>query len=258
MWCCKDPTEPQGTSIEDSDEDEDDDQSGVSALEIKEWIMTLRENIICLDEYNVRGKKRKIEALEQIEANRRRAKEKEIDAREQELLFQQKLLEDTRLELEYVRTREEELEAKEQEISLKRQALDDLENDIKDRNGVLEIVVRLNEKEQKIALQLQNLKAVQSDQVETDLNFAREKELEEKEQELFLRQRELEEREFEIDEKNDALDMAIQVKDFRHETRFRGFDLSGNKENNPQNNFINSVEDESSESPTDSLSEPST
>ena len=118
-------------------------------------------------------------------------------------------------ELEQVRTREEELEAKEQEISLKWQALDDLENDIKDRNGVLEIVVRLNEKEQKIALQLQNLKAVQSDQVETDLNFEREKELEEKEQELFLRQRELEEREFEIDEKNDVLDMAIQVKDFR-------------------------------------------
>ena len=215
MWCCKDPTQIQGTSIEDSDEDEDEDQSGVSELEIKEWTMTLRENIICLDEYNVRGKKRKIEALEQIEAARRRAKEKEIDAREQELLFQQKLLEDTRLELEQVRTREEELEAKEQEIFLKRQALDDLENDIKDRNGVLEIVVRLNEKEQKIALQLQNLKAVQSDQEETDLNFAREKELEEKEQELFLRQRELEEREFEIDEKNDALDMAIQVKDFR-------------------------------------------
>ena len=215
MWCCKDYTGIQGTSIEDSDEDEDEDQNGVSELEIKEWTMTLRENIICLDEYNVRGKKRKIEALEKVEADRRLAKEKEIDAREQELLLQQKLLEDTRLELEQVRTREQELEAKEQEIFLKRQALDDLENDIKERNGVLEIVVRLNEKEQKIALQLQNLKAVQSDQVETDLNFAREKELEEKEQELFLRQRELEEREFEIDEKNDALDMAIHVKDFR-------------------------------------------
>ena len=45
--------------------------------------------------------------------------------------------------------------------------------------------------------------------------LARESQLEEKEQELFLRQRDIEEREFEIDEKNAVLEIAIRVNDFR-------------------------------------------
>ena len=119
------------------------------------------------------------------------------------------------MELEQARTREQEILIREQELSLQRQALDDRETDLDERNAVLEIVVRLNEKEQKIALPLKNLLAVQSDQDVSDRMFARETELEEKEEELFLRQREIEEREFEMDDKNAVLEIAIRVNDFR-------------------------------------------
>ena len=215
MWCCKYPREDQKSSCEDSDEEAEEKQTVVGELDIKEWTMTLRENVICLDEQNVKVKRLKIEAIEQIETERRLAREKEIDERERELLFQQRILDSARMELEQGRTREQEILIREQELKLQRQALDDRETDLDQRNAVLEIVVRLNEKEQKIALPLKNLLAVQSDQEASDRMFARETELEEKEEELFLRQREIEEREFEMDDKNAVLEIAIRVNDFR-------------------------------------------
>ena len=69
MWCCKDHTEDQKTSSEDSDEETEEKQTGVGELDIKEWTMTLRENVICLDEQNVKVKRLKIEAIEKIEHN---------------------------------------------------------------------------------------------------------------------------------------------------------------------------------------------
>ena len=95
------------------------------------------------------------------------------------------------------------------------EALDDQESDLDERSACLEIVVRLNEKEQKIALPLRNLESVRHELEESDRMMARESQLEEKEQELFLRQREIEEREFDMDEKNAVLEIAIQVNDFR-------------------------------------------
>ena len=49
---------------EDSDEETEEKQTGVGELDIKEWTMTLRENVICLDEQNVKVKRLKIEAIE--------------------------------------------------------------------------------------------------------------------------------------------------------------------------------------------------
>ena len=64
MWCCKDPTDQKN---EDCDEDAEDAVTGINENEVKEWTMTLRENIICLDEYNVKLKKQKNKANEQSE-----------------------------------------------------------------------------------------------------------------------------------------------------------------------------------------------
>ena len=54
-------------SSEDCDKDAEEDITDVDEKEVKEWTMTLRENIICLDEYNVKLKKQKIKAIEQSE-----------------------------------------------------------------------------------------------------------------------------------------------------------------------------------------------
>lgn len=206
MWCCKDPTENQS---EDRDKDDEEVITVIDEKEVKEWTITLRENIICLD---VKLKKQKIEAFEQSETERRLAREREIDKREKDLFLQQQLLEATRLELEQARTQEKEIMDREHDLALQRQALDEQEIELDERNAVLEIVFRINENEQKISLPLRNLENVQPQQEVSDRMLARELELEEKEQELFLRQRDIEEREFEIDDKNAVL---VRVNDFR-------------------------------------------
>ena len=215
MWCCKDNTE---TEYKDSFEvtiEHDEDHTGVKKIDVKEWNMTLRENVICLDEHNVQVKKQKIKAIEQIETERKLAIEKEIDEREKELFCQQQILEVTRLELEQVKEMEKDISDREEKISQRRQALENREHDLDERDAILEIVVRLNEKEQKIALPLRNLEIVQQELEASDRMLAKECQLEEKEAELFLRQRDIEEREFEIDEKNAVLEIAIRVNDFR-------------------------------------------
>ena len=57
-----------------------------------------------------------------------------------------------------------------------------------------------------------NLENVHPHQEDSDQMLAREIELEEKEQELFLRHRDIEDREFEIDDKNAVL---VRANDFR-------------------------------------------
>ena len=214
MWCCKDNSEEKKDAFEVTIE-KDEDHSGVKEIDVKEWNMTLRENVICLDEHNVRVKKQKIKAIEQIETERKLAIEKEIDEREKELFCQQQILEATRLELEQVKEMEKEISDREEKISQRRQALENREHDLDERDAILEIVVRLNEKEQKIALPLRNLEIVQQELEASDRMLARESQLEEKEEELFLRQRDIEEREFDINDKNAVLEIAIRVNDFR-------------------------------------------
>ena len=82
------------------------------------------------------------------------------------------------------------------------------ENDLEERKAVLEIVVRLNEKEQKLALHVHNLNE-RNEKANADLFFDRERELEQREEELFQRQRDLEEREFEMNDKTDVFEFAI-------------------------------------------------
>jgi len=255
MWCCKEYPDNHEEFIDDTDE-KANEYTGMNDLEIKEWNMTLRENTICMDEYNVKVKRQKIEAIEQIEAERRLAREKEIDEKEKELILQQRLLEAARMELEQTRTREREMEEREEELALQRQALDDRERNLQEKNAVLEIVVRLNEKEQKIALHLRNLASVKPEEIDADMLSARERELEEREQELFLRQRELEEREFDMDDKNAVLEIAIRGNEFSHEPRLRGFGRAGSEENNPNQNNKNNTDDQMNSAGDDSTGSP--
>ena len=215
MWCWKDHPESPQRGIEEVN----DACNGVNELDIKEWNITLRENNVCMDEFNVTVKSQKMEAIEHIEVDRRLSREKEIDDREKILLLQQKLLESERLELDQARIRIGKLKSWEYELNLRGQALDDCETKLKERNNVLNIVVRLNEKEKKIALQLRNREAVQPEQTEADLVSERERDMEEKEQELFLRERGLEKLESKMERKKEALENAIWIKEFRQVKR---------------------------------------
>ena len=195
MWCCKEDTNSQGASFQESIEETENEQSGVKDVDVKEWNMTLRENIVCLDEHNVKVKRQKIEATEQIETERREARDRKLEEREKELLIQQHILETSRLELEQERERKQERIDREDDLAIQQQDLDDQEKALEERNSILEIVVRMNENQQRSSLPLRIL-------------------LEEKEEQLILRQRELEEREFEMDEKNAVLDQKRKVNTF--------------------------------------------
>ena len=211
MWCCKEVTNNQGEAAEESIEETDEEHSGVRDVDVKEWNLTLRENIVCMDEQNVKVKRQKIEASEQIETERKQARNKKIEEREKELSLQQHILETTRLELEQEREREQERIDREEDLAVQQQDLDEQEKDLEDRKAILEIVVRMNENQQRISLPLRILRQQQEDE---DRMLARESQLEEKEEELILRQRELEEREFEVDEKNAVLDQKRKVNTF--------------------------------------------
>ena len=212
MWCWKNHRESPLRGIEEIS----DTHNGVNELQIKDWNMTLRENNVCMDEYNVMVKCQKMEAIEHIEVERRLSREKEIDDKEEDLLLQQKLLES---ELDQARIRVGKLKSWEYALTLRGQALDDRETNQKERNSVLNIIVRLNEKEEKIALQLRNRKAVQPEQTEDDVVSERERDMEEKEQELFVREKGLEKLESKMERKKVALEKAIWIKEFRQVKR---------------------------------------
>ena len=207
MWCCKDVTNNQGEYIEETH----DEHSDVKDIDVKEWNLTLRENIVCMDEHNVKIKRQKIEASEQIETGRREARKKKIEEREMELSLQQHILETSRLDLEQERERKQELFHREEALAAQQQDLDEQEKDLEGRGGILEIVVHMNETQQRISLPLRILQQQQEE--EEDRMLARETQLEEEEEELIIRQRELEEREVEMDEKNAVLEIAIRVND---------------------------------------------
>ena len=73
----------------------------------------------------------------------------------------------------------------------------------------------MNEKEEKIALQLRNLQAIEMAETETLLIREREREIEERENEIALRHQNLDERELQLEEKNTILEIAIRLNEFR-------------------------------------------
>ena len=102
MWCCGVTSDSSKQGIEAA---ADNDGQTVNEFEIKEWNMTLRENNICMDEYNVEVNRTKIETIEKIEAERRLSQEQEMDFKEKELLLLQQLLESSRTKLKEARKR---------------------------------------------------------------------------------------------------------------------------------------------------------
>ena len=72
--------------------------------------------------------------------------------------------------------------------------------------------MKLNEKEERIAIQLSNLQSATS---EAQLNICRQREIEERERDVARRQTNLEARELQLEEKNTILEIAIRLNEFR-------------------------------------------
>ena len=210
MWCCKDSLEREEISLDDFESAPDADKDVVDEKYIREWNLTLRENVICLDEQNVRVKRMKIEERERNNITRGLEREHELDMREKDLDRQQEYLDAARDELEAARAKEHELKMKEQEMKDEEQNLRESEANIREQHAVLEIVVKLDEKEKKSTVT--KTEEVDKTQETADRMLAREIQLEEREEALTKREQEIEQREFEINEKNAVFEVAIRVK----------------------------------------------
>ena len=182
--------------------------SGFSDLDVKEWTMELRENYVQMDAYNVKLKEEKMKAIKEREVKQREAREKDIEEKQRKIENERKELEEQRIQIEKRISRqntvvdEKESTYFEQELHEKRQRLKAKQFEIKENNAILEITLKINKKEEKLALQLQNSNVMNSENEERD-------------NELTLRQQSLEEREFQLEEKSSILDIAIRSNQFR-------------------------------------------
>ena len=210
MWCCKDSLGREEIPLEDFESKPNDGKDVVDEKYIREWNLTLRENVICLDEHNVQVKRMKIEEQERDNIARSLEREQELDMRETDLDQQQEYLDAARKELEAARAKEQQLKLQEQEMKDERQSLRDSEAIIRERHAVLEIVVKLDGKEKKS--NVTKVEEVDTTQETADWMLVREIQLEEREEALTKREQEIEQREFEINEKNAVFEVAIRVK----------------------------------------------
>jgi hypothetical protein len=229
MLCCKGRNSLVGSQMEKMDfnkcfqkihqMEEIVQNSSFSSLDVLEWTMELRENNMMLDLHNIKVKEKKIKDIEESEASRVKAREQEIERREREVEDQRRKLEEERKQMEERHKRQREFEEREEVLNLRHQEILDRQRglkekdaEIKERSAILEITLKLNEKEERIAIQLSNLQSATS---EEQLNILRRREIEEREREVAQQQTNLEARELQLEEKNTILKIAIRLNEFR-------------------------------------------
>lgn len=189
-----------------NEEEEEDEvmiaQSRLDLLEIKEWKMQLRENNICMDECNLRMKKQKLRDIEENAARQRKASEQEIEERERELELQRRQL-------------EEEMKKVEHELAIRQENMKEKDFEVTEKNAILEITLKINKREEKMAIELNKSKANKANEQDREQLRARSIEIEEREQELVHQQESLDERELKLEEKNMIMEIAFRINDFR-------------------------------------------
>ena len=193
--------------------------SSFNSLDVLEWTMVLRENNILMDMQNLKVKEKKIKEIGRSAASQVRARQEVIERKECEVEEERRKLEeerkqiDERLKLQReFEEREEVLNLRHEEILDRQQSLKKKETEIKESNAILEITLKLNEKEERFAIQLRNLQSATS---EAQLHILRQREIVEREEEVARQQTSLEERELQLEEKSTILEIAIRLNEFR-------------------------------------------
>ena len=198
MLCCKMRERRETTENLKFEEVSEEDEkiykrSGIGPLDVKEWKIILRENIIVMDEYNMRMKKLKMKDLEEREARKIQARLEALQQREYELQRQRLTIEEQRKETSAGHNK---ITEKESEIQEKKQRLKAMEFEISEKDRLIEIC---------FALQVKRDIDLESEQAGTDL----------REQEIRERERSIAERQDNLDKKEILLDIAISANDFR-------------------------------------------
>ena len=111
--------------------------------------------------------------------------------------------------LEKARLRGKETEDRTFSVNLDQKTLDNEEETLEEKNAMFGIVIKLNKKEPKTALQLMK-EVVARDEKKVAMIFFQEQKLDEREKELFIRKRDIEHNEFDMKDKEDVLEFAIQ------------------------------------------------
>ena len=198
MLCCKMKERRETTENLKFEEVSAEDEkiyrrSGIGPLDVKEWKIILRENILVMDEYNMRMKKLKMKDLEEREARKIQARLEALQQREYELQRQRLTIEEQRKETSAGHNK---ITEKESEIQEKKQRLKAMEFEISEKDRLIEIC---------FALQVKRDIDLESEQAGTVL----------REQEIRERERSIAERQDNLDKKEILLDIAISANDFR-------------------------------------------
>ena len=193
--------------------------SPFTALDILEWNIELRENTMTMDLQNLKRREKKIQESADIEAVRARSREQEIERKEREVEEEKRKLEEERKQMEERAKRQREMEEREEVYNLRQQeildrqkSLKEKEAEVNEKGAILQIVLKLNEKNERFSVEMNRLQSATS---EAQLNILRQQEIEQREHQVALRQTSLEARELQLEEKNTILEIAIRLNQFR-------------------------------------------
>ena len=227
MLCCKimgnrgqERQEPRKQFFKICSTEEMIKNSPFTALDVLEWTIELRENIMTTDLQNLKRREKKIQESVDNEAIQARSREQEIERKEQEVEEKRRKLEEERKQMEERAKRQKEREERDEVYNLRQQEILDRQKSLKEKEielnekgAILQIVLKLNEKNERFSVQMNRLQSATS---EAELNILRQQEIEEREQQVALRQTSLEARELQLEEKNTILEIAIRLNQYRY------------------------------------------
>lgn len=131
----------------DSEEERLVQTSGINVSEIKEWHMELRDNEVSMGEENVKAKKKKLDHEEQ--------------SLEEQLAEEKKAQEE----------RNKKLAEQEKEVAETRDNLRRLEFEFREKNAILEILLKVNNRVETMTLDLSNLNSTSSSRANLPITF---------------------------------------------------------------------------------------
>jgi len=108
--------------------------SPFTALDVLEWTIELRENVMTLDLQNLKRREKKIQESVDNEAIQARSREQEIERKEREIEEERRKLEEERKQMEERAKRQKEMEEKEEVYNLRQQEILDRQKFERKRN----------------------------------------------------------------------------------------------------------------------------
>ena len=188
----------------------------ITDFDVKDWTMVLRENDIAMEEYNVKTKELKIRSDSERESKEIQMRERRLKERQIKIEKERKLLEAQKKQIEERNHRRRSIGKREDTSLLNRKLSEEQRKlkktrsfDIQEKSAVLEIKLKVNEKEETIALRL---KLAEN---ENQRLVNREKELVDREAQFSRQQNNLSEKELQQERKRSITEISINLNKLR-------------------------------------------